>query len=49
MLLDWSLIFLVVAVIAGLLGFTGIAKESAGIAKTLFVIFLIIYIAMLIL
>lgn len=44
MLLHWTLIFLVVALIAAVLGFGGIAQESAGIAKILFVIFLIVYI-----
>jgi uncharacterized membrane protein YtjA (UPF0391 family) len=44
MLLHWTLIFLVIALIAAVLGFGGIAQESAGIAKILFVIFLIIYI-----
>jgi uncharacterized membrane protein YtjA (UPF0391 family) len=43
MLLDWAIIFLVLALIAGILGFGGIAKESAGIAKILFVVFLVIY------
>jgi uncharacterized membrane protein YtjA (UPF0391 family) len=45
MLLDWTLIFLVLALVAGVFGFTGIAAESAGIAKILFIIFLVIYIA----
>ena len=43
MLLDWAVIFLVLALIAGVLGFGGIAKESAGIAKILFIVFLVIY------
>ena len=45
MLLHWSLIFLVVALIAGVFGFGGVARESAGIAKILFLVFLILYIA----
>lgn len=44
MLLHWTLIFLILALIAGALGFSGVAKESAGIAKILFIIFLIIYV-----
>ena len=44
MLLNWALIFLVLSIIAGVLGFGGIARESAGIAKILFIVFLIIYI-----
>lgn len=44
MLLNWAFIFLVLALIAAVLGFGGIAKESAGIAKILFIVFLIIFI-----
>lgn len=44
MLLNWALIFLVLALIAGVFGFTGLAKESAGIARILFFVFIIIYI-----
>ena len=44
MLLDWALIFLVLALIAGIFGFGGIATESAGIAKILFFVFIVIYI-----
>lgn len=43
--LDWTLIFLVVALIAGVFGFGGVAAESAGIAKILFFVFLIIWLA----
>ena len=35
-MLKWALIFAVVAVIAGALGFGGIAGAAAGIAKLLF-------------
>jgi uncharacterized membrane protein YtjA (UPF0391 family) len=47
-MLQWALIFLVVALIAGVLGFGGIASASAGIAKVLFFIFLILFVAGLI-
>jgi uncharacterized membrane protein YtjA (UPF0391 family) len=43
------MIFLVLALVAGLLGFGGIASASAGIAKTLFVLFLIVFGVMLVL
>ena len=46
-MLRWALVFLVVAVIAALLGFGGIASASAGIAKTLFFVFLIVFVIML--
>jgi uncharacterized membrane protein YtjA (UPF0391 family) len=39
-MLRWSLIFLIVALIAALLGFTGIAEGAASIAKVLFYIFI---------
>ena len=42
-MLRWAMIFLVLALVAGLLGFGGIASASAGIAKTLFVVFLIVF------
>ena len=41
-MLRWAMGFLVLALIAALLGFGGLATTSAGIAKTLFVVFLII-------
>ncbi len=40
-MLRWAAIFLVIAIIAGILGFSGVAAASAGIAKVLFGIFLI--------
>ena len=40
-MLKWALIFLVIALIAGVLGFTDVQIVSAGIAKVLFAIFLI--------
>jgi uncharacterized membrane protein YtjA (UPF0391 family) len=46
-MLKWALIFLVIALIAGLLGFTGIAGTSMAIAKTLFFIFLVIFLVLL--
>jgi uncharacterized membrane protein YtjA (UPF0391 family) len=47
-MLYWALVFLVVAIIAGLLGFGGIASASAGIAQVLFFIFLILLVASLV-
>lgn len=43
-MLSWALTFFVLALIAGVLGFTGIAMASAGIAKILFVVFIILFI-----
>lgn len=39
-MLRWALIFLVVAIIAGLFGFTEIAGAAASIAKVIFFIFI---------
>jgi uncharacterized membrane protein YtjA (UPF0391 family) len=40
-MLGWALTFLVIALIAGALGFTGIYLAAAGIAKILFFIFVV--------
>lgn len=41
-MLRWSLIFLVFALVAGVFGFTGVAGTAMGIAKILFVLFLVL-------
>jgi uncharacterized membrane protein YtjA (UPF0391 family) len=46
--LKWAILFLVVSLIAGALGFTGIATGAARISKILFVIFLGIFLILLI-
>lgn len=47
-MLRWSLAFFVVAILAALLGFSGIAVASAGIAKILFFIFLLLFLVTLV-
>ncbi len=47
-MLRWSLGFFIVALIAAVLGFSGIAVASAGIAKILFFIFLVLFLLSLI-
>lgn len=47
-MLGWALTFLVVALIAGLLGFTSIAGAAMGIAKILFFVFLVLFVVSLI-
>jgi uncharacterized membrane protein YtjA (UPF0391 family) len=47
-MLYWTLIFLVIALVAGLFGFGGVASASAGIAKVLFAIFLVLFIVSLV-
>jgi uncharacterized membrane protein YtjA (UPF0391 family) len=44
-MLKWAVIFLIIALVAALFGFTGIASASAGIAKILFGIFLVLFLA----
>jgi uncharacterized membrane protein YtjA (UPF0391 family) len=45
-MLRWAVIFLIIALIAALFGFTDIAAASAGIAKVLFGIFLVLFLVM---
>jgi uncharacterized membrane protein YtjA (UPF0391 family) len=40
-MLRWALIFLIIALVAALFGFTSIAAAAAGIAKFLFFLFLV--------
>jgi len=42
-MLRWALGFFIVALIAAVLGFTGIAVAAAGIAKILFFVFLVLF------
>jgi uncharacterized membrane protein YtjA (UPF0391 family) len=42
-MLGWALTFLVVALIAGVLGFTTIAGTAIGVAKILFYVFLVLF------
>ncbi|HPD47442.1 MAG TPA: DUF1328 domain-containing protein [Anaerohalosphaeraceae bacterium] len=43
-LLGWAVTFLVVAIIAAIFGFGGIATAAAGIAEILFYIFLALFV-----
>jgi uncharacterized membrane protein YtjA (UPF0391 family) len=43
-MLYWALMFLLVAIIAAVLGFGGVAVAAAGIAKLLFFIFLVLFV-----
>jgi uncharacterized membrane protein YtjA (UPF0391 family) len=47
-MLHWALVFLVIGLIAGVLGFTGIAGASIAIAKILFFVFMVIFLALVI-
>ncbi len=47
-MLNWALPFFVTALVAALLGFTGVAVAAAGVAKILFVVFLVLFLVSLI-
>ncbi|CAI10088.1 hypothetical protein ebA6959 [Aromatoleum aromaticum EbN1] len=47
-MIKWAIIFFVISVIAGLLGFTGVAAGAAGIARVLFYIALAIFLIVLV-
>ena len=47
-MLRWSFAFLVIAIIAAILGFTNIAAGAADIARVLFFIFIVVWIIMLV-
>ncbi|MGD2067996.1 MAG: DUF1328 domain-containing protein [Gemmatimonadota bacterium] len=47
-MLGWAIAFLIVALIAALFGFGGIANAAAGIAKIIFFIFLIAFVLALV-
>jgi uncharacterized membrane protein YtjA (UPF0391 family) len=46
-MLYWAIVFLVVAIVAGIFGFTGIAGSSIWIAKVLFFVFVVLFIVSL--
>ena len=47
-MLKWALVFLIIAIIAGLFGFTDVEAASATIAQWLFGIFLVLFIGALV-
>lgn len=47
-MIKWALIFAVIAIVAGLFGFTDLAAGSAAIAKILFFIALAIFLILLV-
>jgi uncharacterized membrane protein YtjA (UPF0391 family) len=46
-MIKWALIFLIVGLIAGVLGFTGVAGASFAIAKLLFFVAILIFVILL--
>ena len=47
-MLRWAVIFLIIAIVAGVFGFAGLMLAAAGIAKLLFYLFLILFLITLI-
>jgi len=47
-MLYWTLVFLIVAMVAAVFGFTGIYVAAASIAKVLFFIFLVLFVISLV-
>jgi uncharacterized membrane protein YtjA (UPF0391 family) len=45
-MLRWALVFLIIGLVAGLLGFSGIAGASFAIAKVLFFIFMLVFVVL---
>ncbi len=43
-MLSWAITFLVIALIAGILGFTSIAGTAIGFAKIVFLVFLVLFV-----
>lgn len=48
-MLYWTIVFLIIALVAGILGFGGVAGTAMGIAQVLFAIFLVLFLVSLIL
>jgi uncharacterized membrane protein YtjA (UPF0391 family) len=42
-MLRWAVVFLIIAVCAGLLGFGGVAAIATDFAKVLFIVFLVLF------
>jgi uncharacterized membrane protein YtjA (UPF0391 family) len=42
-MLKWAFVFLLIAIVAGIFGFTGVEEASATIAKWLFGIFMVLF------
>jgi len=48
-MLRWALFFFIISIIAGLFGFTEISVATAGIARILFFIAIVVFLALLVL
>jgi len=48
-LLQWALIAFVLAIVAGLFGFTGVAQSAASVGRLLFGLFIVVAVVFLVL
>ena len=48
-MLKWSVVFFIIAIVAGIFGFTGIESAAVGVAQVLFFIFLVLFLGTIIL
>jgi len=48
-MIKWAIIFAVISVVAGIFGFSGIAADSAAVARILFYLALVIFVVLLVL
>jgi uncharacterized membrane protein YtjA (UPF0391 family) len=47
-MLYWTIVFFVIAIIAGAFGFGGISEAASGVAEVLFFVFLVLFVLSLI-
>ena len=47
-MLWWALIFFIIAIVAGIFGFTGVQTAAIGVAKVLFWIFIALFVVSLV-
>jgi uncharacterized membrane protein YtjA (UPF0391 family) len=47
-MLHWAVVFLIIALVAAVFGFTGVYEAAAGIAQILFFVFLVLFIISLV-
>jgi uncharacterized membrane protein YtjA (UPF0391 family) len=48
LMLYWAVVFLVIALVAAVFGFGGIASAAVGVAKFLFFLFVVVFIVLLV-
>src|SRR5690349_9391468 len=48
LMLYWAVVFFIIALVAGFLGFGGVASAASGIAQVLFFVFLVVFLIALV-